>query len=380
MKILLTGGGTGGHITPLLAVAHELKTLDPDCQIVCIGEKGGKFGHLTASHPSINETHTIYAGKFRRYHGESLIKKLFDVKTNMLNVRDAGRVVIGIVQACVLLGRLQPDVVFLKGGFVGVPVGVAARLFGIPVVTHDSDIMPGLANRIAGRNARLHATAMPAEYYAYPKEKVRHVGVLVSLDFQTVTSGLMAGYRRALGLPDNAEVLFVTGGSQGARKINQAVAAITPELLEQRQNLYILHQTGSGNEAVHGQFASDRLHISAFVDGLHKYSGAADVIITRAGANTLAEFGIQRKACIVIPHPYLTGGHQLKNAEYLKAKKAAIVLDEAEIIAHPQKLLKAVIDLLDDKAKRDEMADRLNELAVPDAARKLALLLLEVAK
>lgn len=363
-----------------MAVAHEIKTLNPDCRIICIGEKGGKFGYLTANHPAIDETYTIYAGKFRRYHGESILRKLLDFHTNLLNLRDATRVVLGIVQACVLLRKLRPDAVFLKGGFVGAPVGLAARLYRIPLVTHDSDIMPGLANRIAGRKARVHATAMPARHYSYPHEKVRHVGVLVSLDFQVVTAALMAEYRTDLGLPHDAEVLFVTGGSQGARTINKSLAAITPELLHKRPNLHILHQTGTGNEGVHGDFNNNRLHVSAFVNGLHKYSGAANVIITRAGANTLAEFGIQRKACIVIPHPFLTGGHQVKNAEYLKDKKAAVVLNEADIIAHPEKLLDSVITLLDDKKARDKMADTLNELAVPDAARKLAILLLDVAK
>jgi UDP-N-acetylglucosamine--N-acetylmuramyl-(pentapeptide) pyrophosphoryl-undecaprenol N-acetylglucosamine transferase len=380
MKILLTGGGTGGHITPLLAVAHELKTLQPDCHIVYVGEKGGKFAHLTTGHEAIDEVKTISAGKFRRYHGESFLRRIFDIQTNVLNIRDGFRVVIGFVQACLLLRRVQPDVVFLKGGFVGVPTGLAARFFGLPVVTHDSDIMPGLANRIAGRSARIHATAMPAEHYPYPKEKVRHVGVLVSLDFQPVTKALMAEYRHDLGLPTDAEVVFVTGGSQGSRNINTAIAAIVPELLTQRSKLHILHQTGKGNEDTYSNYRNDRLHTLAFVDGLHRYSGAADVIITRAGANTLAEFGIQRKACIVVPHPLLTGGHQVKNAEYLRQKDAALVVSEADIAAHPAHLLQAIVGLLDDSGRREQLSSSLNTLAIPDASRQLAMILLEVAK
>ena len=380
MRILLTGGGTGGHITPLLAVAHELKTLDPSCELIYIGEKDGKFAQLTEEHHAIDGTFTISAGKFRRYYGESWLSRMLDWRTNLLNIRDAVRVVVGLVEACILLGRLRPDAIFLKGGFVGVPTGIAARLFGIPVVTHDSDIMPGLANRIAGRSAKVHATAMPAEHYAYPKEKVRHVGVLVSLDYQKVSPGLMQGYRTDLGLPNDAEVLFVTGGSQGARNINRTMAAIAPNLLNQRPRLHILHQVGKGNENTYGAFESDRLHVMPFVQGLHRYSGAADVIVTRAGANTLAEFGIQQKACIVIPHPFLTGGHQLKNAEYLADKDAALVLQEADISKHPEKLITAISELLDDDDKRREMAEALNDMAIPDAARKLAMILLDVAK
>lgn len=380
LKIVLTGGGTGGHITPLLAVAHELKMLQPDCELIYIGERGGKFAHLAEQHHAIDKSFAISAGKFRRYYGESWLSRLLDWRTNLLNIRDGLRVALGFVEACILLRRLRPDAIFLKGGFVGVPTGLAAGLFGIPVLTHDSDIMPGLANRIAGRRARIHATAMPAEYYGYPKEKVRHVGVLVSLDFQAVTPGLMAGYRADLGLPADAEVLFVTGGSQGARKINQALVRIVPKLLENRPNLHILHQTGEGNEDIYGEFKHPRLHVSAFVDGLHRFSGAADVIVTRAGANTLAEFGIQRKACIVIPHPFLADGHQTKNALYLEEKNAAVVLPEAEIDARPDKLLEAISELLENDGRRQHLADSLNGLAIPDAANKLAMLLLDIAK
>lgn len=363
-----------------MAVAHELKTLDPTVELIYIGEKGGKFAHLTYEHHAIDGTYTISAGKFRRYYGESWLSRLLDWRTNFLNIRDAFRVVLGILQAIMLLKRLRPDAIFLKGGFVGVPTGIAARILGIPVVTHDSDIMPGLANRVAGRNAKVHATAMPSEHYAYPKEKVRHVGVLVSLDYQRVTPGLMKGYRTDLGLPSDAEVLFVTGGSQGARNINRTMAEIAPALLNKRPNLHILHQVGKGNENTYGAYSSDRLHVMPFVQGLHRYSGAADVIVTRAGANTLAEFGIQQKACIVIPHPFLTGGHQLKNAEYLEKKEAAVVLQEADVSKHPEKLTEAIIALLDDDDKRQDMAEALNDMAIPDAARKLAMILLDVAK
>jgi UDP-N-acetylglucosamine--N-acetylmuramyl-(pentapeptide) pyrophosphoryl-undecaprenol N-acetylglucosamine transferase len=297
-----------------------------------------------------------------------------------MNIRDSIRVISGFVQACLLLRELKPDVVFLKGGFVGVPTGLAARLLKIPVVTHDSDIMPGLANRIAGRHARVHATAMPAEHYAYPQERVRHVGVLVSTDYQPVTTKLRATYRNELELPADAEVLFVTGGSLGSRNINAAIARIASDLLNSRPKLHIVHQTGKGNDSTYQGFEHPRLYPMPFLKGMHRYSGAADVIVTRAGANTLAEFGIQRKACIVIPHPHLTGGHQVKNAEYLNKQQAAVVVSESDIKSDPAALQNAIVGLFDDSQKREKLGSRLNEMAMPDAARKLAIILLEAAK
>jgi UDP-N-acetylglucosamine--N-acetylmuramyl-(pentapeptide) pyrophosphoryl-undecaprenol N-acetylglucosamine transferase len=180
MKIVLTGGGTGGHITPILALAHELKRLNPDAYITYIGEQGGKFAELTAGNPDIDEIRAVYAGKFRRYHGESWLQRLFDFKTNLFNLRDLFYFAIGTLQALIVIKRLKPDVVFLKGGFVGVPIGLATAFWRVPFVTHDSDALPGLANRLVARWARYHATGMPAEYYPYPRKSVRHVGVLVS--------------------------------------------------------------------------------------------------------------------------------------------------------------------------------------------------------
>lgn len=171
----MTGGGSGGHITPILAVAHELKKLAPDTHIIYIGQQGDTFGTVVAEHELIDEVHTIAAGKFRRYHSEGL-KQLLDLKTMWLNLRDGFRVVKGLVQSYRLLGDLKPDMVFCKGGFVGVPVGLSAALRHIPYVTHDSDAIPGLANRVIAKWAALHAVALDPSLYPYPVERTVNVG------------------------------------------------------------------------------------------------------------------------------------------------------------------------------------------------------------
>lgn len=380
MKIVLTGGGTAGHITPILAVAHELKQLNPGSDLIYIGECGSKFKQLTEGHSAIDSVHTVYSGKLRRYHGETWFRRLTDFKTIYLNFRDIIFVIIGIVQAWLLLGKLKPDAVFLKGGYVGVPVGLAAAARHIPIVTHDSDALRGLANRLVTRWASVHATALPAKYYPYPAEKVRHVGVLVEHNYQPVTPLMQAEYKSELSLPKDAQLMLITGGSSGAEQINKAAVGFIDELLTKRPDLRVIHQVGQGKAGVYGDYRHDRLQITEFMKPMHVFTGAADLIVTRAGANAMAEFGVQQKACIVIPSPHLTGGHQLKNAEILKEQESAVVVQEADINNRENGLQAAIEQLLDDQAKRHRLASNLSRSAMPNAAKVLAQIIHDQAK
>lgn len=206
----MTGGGSGGHITPILAVAHELKILQPDVRIIYVGQRGDALADVPARHPSIDEVHSVSAGKLRRYHSEGL-KQLLDVRTVLLNARDVFRVLAGIVQSYRLLKRLKPDVIFIKGGFVGVPVGLAAAGLKIPFITHDSDAIPGLANRIIARWARKHAVALPAEVYSYDPSRTVTVGVPVIHEYTRVTPETQRQYKQEIGLSDDAQLLFIIG-------------------------------------------------------------------------------------------------------------------------------------------------------------------------
>ncbi|HSX43905.1 MAG TPA: UDP-N-acetylglucosamine--N-acetylmuramyl-(pentapeptide) pyrophosphoryl-undecaprenol N-acetylglucosamine transferase [Candidatus Saccharimonadales bacterium] len=381
MKILVCGGGTGGHVTPILAVAHELKKLSPDAQIIYVGERNGKFGDLVAQDVAIDEVHTIFAGKLRRYHGESWFSRLLDVKTLLKNIRDGFLVLIGIIQSMWLLSKVKPDVIFLKGGFVVVPIGFAAALRKIPFVTHDSDAMPGLANRLVGRWARWHATGMPVEFYNYPKETTRYVGVLVSEAFKPVDDTLQREYRAKITIPAEAKMLLITGGSLGAQRLNEAVAKLVPQLLSKYSDLYIMHQVGKGNLGTYKQdIPRDRLKVFEFISDMYLYMGAADAVVTRAGANNLAELGMQGKACIVVPNPQLSGGHQLENAKYLLQHHAVLVVDETSINNSDNKLGEATELLLNNPEARTRLGTALAALSKPQAARELAQLILEAAK
>lgn len=377
-KYLLVGGGTGGHITPLLAVAHELKKLQGEAEIVSAIERGNKFAHLVTDNPDISKVYFIRAGKFRRYHGESWLRRLTDFKTNLLNVRDSLYTFVGIFQAIRLLGKVKPDAIFIKGGFVGVPLGIAARLRRIPFITHDSDTVPGLANRIVGRWAAIHATGMPAEFYNYPEDRTHFVGIPVSSEFNPVTAEDKIKFRREIGLPAEAKTLLITGGSLGAQRLNKLVAGVITDVIRNDPELYVIHQTGkTGSRALSTNY--ERIITKEFLPDLYKYSGAADVIIARAGATSIAEFSIQGKACILVPHAQLTGGHQAKNAEELSKVSAAIVFSEKEIESDETVLTNKIMELLNDETYRQKLETNISNLAKPNAARKLAQLITELA-
>lgn len=384
--IVLTGGGSGGHITPLLAVAHELKQRQPGVRIVYVGERGGRLGDIASEHASIDASYQIFAGKLRRYHGEGL-RQLLDVSTMLKNLRDVFFTTFGFWQALYRLIRLKPSVIFVKGGFVGVPMGLAAAILRIPYVTHDSDIMPGLANRIIARWAHAHAVAMPKELYPYPADKTVTTGVPLTAEFMPVTPGLLRRYREELQIADAEQVVFVTGGGLGAARLNKAVAIIAEHLLEAFPGLYLLHAAGRGNEpevhAVYQQLSDDmrrRIQVKDFVRDLYRYSGAADVVVTRGSATALAEFAAQGKACVVVPNPLLTGGHQLKNAAHLQEAGAVAVVTEEQLHGDPAALLPAITRLLRSPGERAELGHKLSQLAHHDATAKLSDLLLQHAR
>lgn len=336
---------------------------------------------MTKGETPFDRQYKVFAGKLRRYHGESWLRRIFDIKTNLLNLRDFFQLIIGIFQSLVLLKRVKPDVILLKGGFVGVPVGLAAAFWRIPFVTHDSDAVPGLANRIVSKWARYHATGAPVENYTYPKGKTRFVGVLVGQDYDEVTPAVQKQLKQALKLPEDCLMLLVTGGSLGAASINEAMAKAVPDLLADEPKLQVIHQVGQGNLQCYGNFTNERLQIVDLLNGLYKYTGAADVVVTRAGANTLAELGVQAKAAVVVPNPHLTGGHQVKNAQHLADESAIIRVDDNTFTTPDGESIEAVIErLLDNHTLRKQLGQKLHRLTPGDATSKLAELLLASAK
>ncbi len=384
MKIVVTGGGSGGHITPILAVAAELKKLRPDAQIEYISQRGDHLADIPGRDPNIDAVYAVRAGKFRRYHGEGL-KQLLDLPTQFKNARDMLYVVIGFVQSVRILRRIRPEIVFTRGGFVSVPVGLAAAVLHIPYITHDSDGTPSLANRIIARWAAVHAVALPKDLYAYPQAKTVTVGVPVSSHYQPVTAEAKAKFREQLGLPADANVLLVTGGGNGAHPLNQAVIENAHQLFKRNQELVIIHIAGrtlqTGVQAAYEKLLpaelQSRVIVKGFVTDLYRYSGAADVVLARGGATNIAEFALQGKACLIVPHPGLIWA--LRDSEML-AKAGAVAFLNEDQLQQEQRLSTVLTELLGHAGARNALSRTLSTYAKPDAAKHLAVLLLDTAK
>ncbi len=387
MTIVLTGGGSGGHITPILAVAAELKNKDPKARIIYIGQTGDSLADIPREDPNLDEIYTIRAGKFRRFYGEGL-GQFLNVSVFLKNFRDFFYVLIGIFQSWKLLNTLKPDVIFSRGGYVSVPVALAAALHKIPYITHDSDSIPSLANRIIARWAKLHAVALPKNIYPYPQDKTITTGIPVSENFKKVTSIAKNKYREQLNIPVSTKVLFIIGGGLGSQNINRAVVDIAPHLLQEYPDLRIFHISGRSNEdSLNEEYnqtlnteEQSRVEVISYTTEVYKYSGAADVIVSRAGATNIAEFAQQGKACIIVPSSFLAGGHQLKNAEYLSDKGAAIVLNEEELIEDANRLAKEISNLLSNTSKQESLGENLSEFAKPDAAKIIADIIVKTGK
>ncbi len=273
----------------------------------------------------------------------------------------------------------------LKGGYVCVPASIGARLSGAYIVTHDSDALPGLSNRFAARFAAINATAMPAKYYNYHPSRVKHVGLPVDSRYRSYSSDEVRFLREKFGIPPKSKVVLITGGSNGARRLNEWSIEAIEKLQKTHSDLYAIMIVGKGNatklkKQLSSSELSGRLQIMEFSSELYHLAAVSDVIITRAGATTIAEFAAGSKACILVPNPDLTGGHQLKNAKVYIDQKSVLAVQENKLLDSVDPLVEAVDSLLENEDLRTELGRNLNAtlLSVP-AAKALAEILYDGA-
>jgi UDP-N-acetylglucosamine--N-acetylmuramyl-(pentapeptide) pyrophosphoryl-undecaprenol N-acetylglucosamine transferase len=229
--------------------------------------------------------------------------------------------------------------------------------------------------------------ALPTDIYPYPQSKTVTTGIPLGKDFKPVTASLKKRYRKDIGMPEDARLLFVIGGGLGSQRVNRAVTEVMPHLLRDFDDLRVVHAAGNANEqSVHQAYVSSlpieeqgRVKVAGFIQDVYRYSGAADVVVSRAGATNLAEFAVQGKACIVVPSAFLAGGHQLANARYLQDQGAAVVIDEDGLADDPNRLAKQIARLLKNPARAEGLGRKLAGFAKPDATETIVRLILEVA-
>jgi UDP-N-acetylglucosamine--N-acetylmuramyl-(pentapeptide) pyrophosphoryl-undecaprenol N-acetylglucosamine transferase len=298
------------------------------------------------------------------------------------NIRDTFFVALGFFES---LGKLlvwRPDVVFTKGGFVCLPIGLAAHLLKIPLVIHDSDAHPGLTNRVLAKWATVIATGAPLKFYPYPLAKSHYVGVPIGQAFAKPFELVdRERIKMELGFDPKRPLVVVTGGGLGARRLNDAVMAILEPLTEKTNVILV---SGEGQYETLKQRvreANENFRLYAFVStGMADMLGAADIVITRAGATTILELASLAKPTILVPNAFLTGGHQLKNAAVYAEKGAVSVVAEEAIEKSPDALLDEVSNLLADTARRSAMGAAFRQFARPNAAYEMAMLVLGVVK
>ncbi|MDO4866257.1 MAG: undecaprenyldiphospho-muramoylpentapeptide beta-N-acetylglucosaminyltransferase [Clostridia bacterium] len=324
-KIVLTGGGTAGHVTPNLALIPRL--LNDGWEIHYIGAANSAEQELISKVPEVT-FHTVSVGKLRRY---------FDPK----NFSDPFRVIRGIRQATGIIRRIKPNIVFSKGGFVSVPVVYGAKLNGVPVVTHESDMTPGLANKLCMPFAKVQCCTFP-EAVKYAKGKGVHTGTPIRPE---ILQGDKRRGRERFGFNDNRPVLMVVGGSSGAQAINQAVWQSLPRLTE---NFQVLHLCGKGNLTAVYEGTSNYVQREYLNEEMADAYACADILISRAGANALCEILAVRKPALLIPYPKgASRGDQLLNAESFKNRGFSHVLLQEDMT--PDTLIKGVEQLYHDR-------------------------------
>ncbi len=344
--ILFTGGGTAGHVFPGLAVARELqKTIDAD--IVWVGSKHGMEKKFVEAEGLIFTG--IPAGKMRRY-------------LSLQNVVDIFKIIAGIVKCFGIIGKYKPELVFSKGGYVSVPLVVAAGRRGIPVITHESDTDPGLATKLNARYAVTICVAFERTKEYFDSTMRKKIAVTGNPVREEISGGSRERGIEMLKVPPGRKVIFVLGGSQGAAQINKLIGEILPSLQE---NYFVLHQMGlkqyrPSDHPLYRTFGFIGTEMPDFL-------AAADLVVCRAGANTLAEISLLGKPAVLIPLMGGAGrGDQVKNARLFLENNAAAVLEGEE--ASPERLLRTITGILEDPEKERTLSRNIRRLAHLDAA------------
>lgn len=358
MRTLIAGGGTGGHLTPVLALAQELRRADPGGDVLVVGRRGGVAEGL------------VTAAGFRL---KTLRVSGLDAGSPISVIRFAAQLPLAVRTARRIIRRFGADVVVGGAGYVSVPVVLAARSLRIPVALLEQNAVPGRATRLLARRDTLVAAAFAQTAAHLPRARVVDVG-------NPIRAEVLATPLRVLG--EHCEHLLVMGGSQGARRINQAVAGCVETLLGQHPGLRITHQTGALDaeemEAARAALAPglrQRWDQTPFISDVGQAIVAADLVLMRAGGSSLAECSALGRPMILVPYPH-AGDHQRLNAAPYVLAGAARLIPDAE--CEPERVASEVTALLEEPSAWRRIAEASSRLGRRDAASRIVALLGEL--
>jgi UDP-N-acetylglucosamine--N-acetylmuramyl-(pentapeptide) pyrophosphoryl-undecaprenol N-acetylglucosamine transferase len=351
---VMAGGGTGGHVFPLLAVAAELKKRGHE--ILFVGTRKGLEAKLApeAGYP----IEFVEVGALKRVGIGAVARTLWQLPRATLAMRR-------------MLKRKSPAAVFSLGGYAAGPVAAAAALAAVPLVLMEPNVAPGFTNRLTGRWAARSLLAWPESERYFPRGTTEVTGLPIREAFFQIPEWVRK---------DNVQIL-VTGGSQGSRRLNLGLAECWPLLREAKLPVRIVHQTGPGDyERIKHEFQATGLpgQVAPFINDMPAAFAAADLIISRAGAGTVAEIAAAGRPSILVPFPYAADDHQTRNAQVLVNAGAAVLIPDREFTG--QRLLKELTALTADPGRLPAMATAARKLARTGSARRAADILEEISR
>jgi UDP-N-acetylglucosamine--N-acetylmuramyl-(pentapeptide) pyrophosphoryl-undecaprenol N-acetylglucosamine transferase len=350
VRVLIAGGGTGGHLFPGIALAEEIVTRHPKNDVVFVGTNRGLEARVVPQNGFVFEAMTSYGLK-----GMGVLKLLQGLLTLPFS----------FLQALVLVRKYRPDVVVGVGGYSSGPVVMAAWLLGVPTAVQEQNALPGLTNRILGRFVKAVFVSFDATQKLFARGKAHVLG-------NPIRRALLDNFLQPSMAHEKFTVL-IFGGSLGARGLNaRLIEALTP-LSAERESMRLLHQTGKADlETVKQGYVGKGFDVEVleFIDDMSAAYLGSDLVVCRAGATTIAELTTCKKASILVPYPFATDDHQAVNAKALVDAGAALMFREAELTG--EKLASAILELKRDKPRLEKMEKAAGLLGRPEAAREIA--------
>ncbi len=360
MRVLMTGGGTGGHVNPALAIAEIIKTNQPDSEIAFVGTKRGIENSLVPK--AGYKLYHINIQGIRRSLSPSNLKTAYLVLTSPSHAKK-------------IIREFRPDIVIGTGGYVCWPLLKAAASMGIPTVVHESNAIAGVAvkqlkNKVDVIMTNFESTAKSLD----AKAKVMRVGNPISADFGRIEK---SAARKLLGIPENIKTVILScGGSLGAHKVNEAALTLMRDVGGKRRDVMHFHASGKNDAeyakqtlSEYGLEGKENIVMSEYIYNMPTVMAAADIVICRAGAMTLSELAATARAAVIIPSPNVTDNHQYKNAKLLADAGAAVLIEERELVG--ERLTAEVNRLISDRVARAEMEKNIADFAAKDVGRTI---------
>ena len=357
IRILLTGGGTGGHLFPAVATAQQFRQQFPESEILFVGTKRKVDTKSLGAYDFASESIWCYGLKGK--NPWQLLKALAVLPFSCL-------------QALMVILRFKPDIIFGVGGYVTGPVVAAGKSWGIPIVIHEQNSVPGLANRKLGKLADRVCLSLPGSGKVFSEAKVLYTG-------NPVRSKILELAGKLRTRQDGKRTLLILGGSQGAQAVNSLITEALCSLTDaELQEIKVIHQTGEKDEEQVRNAYSKRgvdAEVASFFMNMHDVYNQADLLVSRAGATTLSEIAVLGKPAILIPYPYAADNHQEKNAQYYVAGGGAVQFKQDGLTA--EQLSGTILKLLKKNETLEEMGTAMKRLAFPDAAQSIVACCLE---